>query len=156
LLKGDVLGSAVVTCHVIEFQKRGLPHAHILVIMRADLRMRTREDINSIVCADIPNASTEPLLFDVIVRNMIYKACGALNTTTLCMREGKCCFNFPQEFLEETVLAPYQKPQYRHPDDGQYVLAPGSNYWYTSRNSASNFVRMSFCACILAHQFFPH
>jgi len=124
--------------------------------MRADLRVRTRENVDGIVRADIPDASTEPLLFDVVVRNMIYKACGTLNTTALCMRKGKCCFNFLQEFLEEIVLAPYQKPQYRRPDDDRYVLAPGSNYWYTSCNSASNFVRMSFCACILAHQFFPH
>ena len=30
---GEVLGKVVAYMHVIEFQKRGLPHAHILLIL---------------------------------------------------------------------------------------------------------------------------
>ena len=33
LIAGEVLGKVVAHMHVIEFQKRGLPHAHILIIL---------------------------------------------------------------------------------------------------------------------------
>jgi hypothetical protein len=34
LLQNGVLGIAVVDIHVVEWQKRGLPHGHILIILR--------------------------------------------------------------------------------------------------------------------------
>ena len=36
LLKKDILGKVKAYCHVIEFQKRGLPHAHILLILEGN------------------------------------------------------------------------------------------------------------------------
>jgi hypothetical protein len=38
LIVGEVLGKVVAHMHVIEFQKRGLPHAHILLILAAQDR----------------------------------------------------------------------------------------------------------------------
>jgi hypothetical protein len=34
LMKDEVIGPTVAQIHVIEFQKRGLPHAHILIILK--------------------------------------------------------------------------------------------------------------------------
>ncbi len=34
LLQNGVLGTAVANIHVVEWQKRGLPHGHILIILR--------------------------------------------------------------------------------------------------------------------------
>jgi hypothetical protein len=34
LMKDEVFGPTVAQIHVIEFQKRGLPHAHILIILK--------------------------------------------------------------------------------------------------------------------------
>jgi hypothetical protein len=36
LLKKGIFGKVVVNIHVIEWQKRGLPHAHILLILHSD------------------------------------------------------------------------------------------------------------------------
>ena len=40
--------------HVIEFQKRGLPHAHILIILAENERSLTPELVDSIVVAELP------------------------------------------------------------------------------------------------------
>jgi hypothetical protein len=36
LLKNGIFGKVVANIHVIEWQKRGLPHAHILLILHSD------------------------------------------------------------------------------------------------------------------------
>lgn len=39
---------------VVEFQKRGLPHVHILTIMKEEHRVWTADDVDKIVCAELP------------------------------------------------------------------------------------------------------
>ena len=51
---GRILGRVPAFLWVIEFQKRGLPHAHILVILNDDDRPSNSEDINKIVSAQLP------------------------------------------------------------------------------------------------------
>lgn len=57
LLEKHVLGKVIAHVDVIEFQKRGLPHCHILLIFDKDSRLRTPEDVDSIVSAAIPGQS---------------------------------------------------------------------------------------------------
>jgi hypothetical protein len=40
--------------HVIEFQKRGLPHAHLLIILANEDKLRTTRDYDDVVSAEIP------------------------------------------------------------------------------------------------------
>lgn len=50
-----VLGVPVATVHVIEFQKRGLPHCHMLIILRGEDKLRDRHDIDRLISAEIPD-----------------------------------------------------------------------------------------------------
>ena len=50
----DLLGEVVAHMHVIEFQKRGLPHAHILIILADGDRNLTPDIVDSIVVAELP------------------------------------------------------------------------------------------------------
>jgi hypothetical protein len=54
-IKNGVLGNVIAKIWVIEFQKRGLPDTHILLILDEALKLRTVEDYNSMVSAEIPN-----------------------------------------------------------------------------------------------------
>ena len=49
LVHGGVLGDVVAYMYVIEFQKRGLPHAHILLILANHDRMLTSALVDSVV-----------------------------------------------------------------------------------------------------------
>ena len=49
-----VLGRPLVHVYTIEFQKRGLPHAHILIILSDQDKPRDPTMYDKIVCAEIP------------------------------------------------------------------------------------------------------
>ena len=80
-----VLGVPVAHLHVIEFQKRGLPHAHMLFILRGEDKLRKASDIDQVVCAEIPDKDKDLQLFDIIQSTMIHGPCGVLNPHSVCM-----------------------------------------------------------------------
>merc|ERR1711989_81661 len=54
LYKGAVFGMVRAHCATVEFQKRGLPHAHILLIMNEADRLTTPEQVDSVISAELP------------------------------------------------------------------------------------------------------
>ena len=76
----------------IEWQKRGLPHAHILIWLRDKIRP---DQIDSIISAELPDPEQDRCLFDIIIKNMIHGPCGKINPGSSCMKEGKCTKRFP-------------------------------------------------------------
>ena len=46
--------------YVVEFQKRSLPHAHILLIMHPDDAPCTTDNIDRVVSAEFPDPATRP------------------------------------------------------------------------------------------------
>ena len=101
ILKKGVFGKVVANCYAIEFQKRGLPHAHILIILDKDSKI-DREDYDRIVCAELPDKQLEPRLFNIVKSCMIHGPCGKDKEDASCMENGKCMKEFPKEFIEET------------------------------------------------------
>ena len=74
LYNNGILGKVIAHVHVIEFQKRGLPHAHILMILALNNKPKTPEDFDELVCAEIPDKDIQPLLFETVSRNMIHRS----------------------------------------------------------------------------------
>ncbi|KAG9319383.1 hypothetical protein KVV02_002733 [Mortierella alpina] len=64
----DCLGKVIAHTWVIEFQKRGLPHAHILLILDAASKIKTAEEIDLVVSAEIPNPTTHPLAYETVTK----------------------------------------------------------------------------------------
>ena len=57
LVEESVLGVVVAHCWTIEFQKRGLPHAHILLVVRSEDKPRTPDGASRVVSAELPDDS---------------------------------------------------------------------------------------------------
>ncbi|XP_044583531.1 uncharacterized protein LOC123264352 [Cotesia glomerata] len=119
ITKSHVFGPTRCWLYSVEWQKRGLPHAHISVWLIDKIRP---EEINNIISADniIPDPSTDQLLFDIVTANMIHGPCGTFNRSSPCMSNGKCTENFPKDFTNDTITNVDGYPIYRrrNPDNG--------------------------------------
>ncbi|XP_066910494.1 uncharacterized protein [Clytia hemisphaerica] len=121
IMQDGILGMVVARVDVIEFQKRGLPHAHILIHFAAEFKLRNADDIDRLICAQLPDPETEPELYEIIKSNMIHGPCGALNDRSPCMIDGSCSKGFPKSFNDETVMNVDGYPSYHRPDNGRTV-----------------------------------
>jgi hypothetical protein len=117
--------------HVIEFQKRGLPHAHILIILDTKDRAMTADLVDSIVVAELPpnpedtedkdEADQRRRLENIVLTNMIHGPCGADKPSSPCMENGKCTKKYPKDFLKDTIVDKdnnYATYRRRSPEDG--------------------------------------
>ncbi len=124
LLKKHVLGHVKSYFGTIEFQKRGLPHLHLLLIMQDEDRPYNAEKTDKAICAEIPSKRDAPKLFDCVKSHMIHGPCGVYNQRCPCMtgtEEFKTCSkSFPKEFEDQTFHDGHTYPRYqrRHPDKG--------------------------------------
>ena len=62
------------------------------MIIEPGLRLVTAEDINLVVWADILDLVAEPLLYDIVTRNILYGPYGTYNTSTPYIRNRKYRF----------------------------------------------------------------
>ena len=99
LLERLTLTFIFVALYVIEFQKRGLPHSHILLWLCQKIRP---DEIDLIISAEIPDQQQDPELFNIIKRHMIHGPCGYYNQNSVCMLNNKCSKKFPRKFVNET------------------------------------------------------
>ncbi|KAG3241155.1 hypothetical protein PI124_g13973 [Phytophthora idaei] len=76
-LDEGALGRVRARIYVVEFQKQGLPDAHILVILAEEDKPRTRQIIDKMVSAELPDKEKNLQLYETITSCMIHGPCGA-------------------------------------------------------------------------------
>ncbi|KAF5318680.1 hypothetical protein D9619_010670 [Psilocybe cf. subviscida] len=119
ICKKGIFGKVAAYVYTIEFQKRGLPHAHIIIFFKNRYKLRSPEDIDSCISAEWPDPDTQPALFDVVKSCMVHGPCGPLNPKAPCMVNGKCSKGFPKPYTESTTTNGNGYPLYRRRDDGR-------------------------------------
>ena len=131
LFKRDLLGKVVAHIHVIEFQKRGLPHAHMLIWLHSDDKLRTADEVDRLICAELPDPVNEPVLYEIVKSTMIHGPCGIVDGKIFdkspCQSSGNCSKNFPKQFAESTNISVDGYPVYRRRNDGRTVTVRGCN-----------------------------
>ena len=85
--KFHIFGEARCFLYSVEWQKRGLPHAHLLLWLREKIRP---DEVDSVICAELPDPVSDPVLFQLVTKHMIHGPCSALNRKSPCMVDGKC------------------------------------------------------------------
>lgn len=121
------LGRVVSYLMVVEFQKRGLPHAHILLILDEASQPKTSESIDNLVSATIPDPISEPILYELVTNTMLHGPC---KKGFACWQNSQCNLRYPKPFTESTTLAEGSYPLYRRPEDG-FIFKKGN---YTFHN----------------------
>lgn len=112
--------------YTIEFQKRGLPHAHILLFLHPEDKINSPDDIDRYISAELPDKETNPLAFELAVQLMLHGPCGEMNPMCPCMQDGRCSKHFPKEFNSCTTVTDEGFPTYRRRDDGRTASKNGN------------------------------
>ena len=123
MLKCEMVFSKVQAwLYSIEWQKRGLPHCHLLIWLIAEHRI-TPDKIDDVISAEIPDYNDDPELYQIVISNMVHGPCGSFSTLSPCMKDGNCIKNYPKQFRSETLLDTNRYPQYRRrsPDSGGHT-----------------------------------
>lgn len=111
--KDQILGKCLGYAYSIEFQKRGLPHIHLLVTLDDEFKFTSPERIDEVISAEIPNEITCPRLFEIVTKKMIHGPHGKNYLQCMDNPEKKCSKKFPKAFREKTTLSCRQYPFYR-------------------------------------------
>ncbi|XP_048502683.2 uncharacterized protein LOC104896527 [Beta vulgaris subsp. vulgaris] len=117
VLERGILGKVVAYVYVVEFQKRGLPHVHMLLILEQTDKLTTPDDYDIIVRAEIPDEQREPELYKKVLKHMIHGPCGVHNRDSPCMKQGGCKKGFPKSFTNATMQGNDSYPLYRRRED---------------------------------------
>jgi len=109
---GAAFGSVAEVVHVIEMQKSGNPHAHIVVWLTEPLV--TPEDVDNIICAEIPDPRRDPELHRLVLTHMVHCPCCEYcppGVKCVCMEgstrhtdKDHCDRFFPKPFADATTF----------------------------------------------------
>ncbi len=110
--KKHILRHVIVGIDVIEFQKRGLPHAHIFIFFTENYKPHMVEDVDRMISAELPNSETNRLAHETIARCMMHGPCGATFPNAPCMEESKCKRQYPRKFQFKTMRDVNRYPIY--------------------------------------------
>ncbi|XP_022003614.1 uncharacterized protein LOC110901069 [Helianthus annuus] len=125
LREKSLFGNASAVVYTIEFQKRGLPHAHICLFLHDKSKLPSVEHVDNFISAEIPDKNLEPDLYTLVSDYMIHGPCGVAKPNCPCMVDGKCSKKFPKKFCDKTSLDSNGYPVYRQADSGVDVEKSG-------------------------------
>ena len=91
LFEKGILGKVMAYTYVIEFQKRGLPHAHFLLIMTGKYKYTSPEQYDRIISTELPDKNKYPELFKMVIQHMMHGPCGTLDPKCPCTKRRKSC-----------------------------------------------------------------
>ncbi|XP_073024169.1 uncharacterized protein [Primulina eburnea] len=132
-----MFGMVAAYVYVVEFQKRGLPYIHMLIILKKSYKINSADQFDDYVSAELPNKDKNPRLFDLVTQHMMHGPCGYLNRTNSCMIAGQCKSHYPRKFCEKTVQGEDGYAIYRRRNDGRTVdirRAKLNNQWVVPYN----------------------
>jgi len=109
----------------VEFQKRGLPHAHIIAWLKQDTSHPTPGFIDKYISAEVPHPHTDPLGYVLVAEHLVHGPCGASHPTCPCMKKDKCSKWFPKKYQTKTVIDDNGFALYRRSDNKRYVEKGG-------------------------------
>ncbi|XP_074305435.1 uncharacterized protein LOC141640600 [Silene latifolia] len=81
----QIFGEVAAMINVVEFQKRGLPHAHFLIILKPTYKITAPEMFDRFVSPEIPS-NDNPHLRAVVLKHMMHGPCGAAFPKCACMK----------------------------------------------------------------------
>ncbi|KAG2192871.1 hypothetical protein INT47_006043 [Mucor saturninus] len=157
-----VFGKVKGLIHVIEYQKRGLPHAHVAIILAECSKLRTAQDIDKYISAEIPDPARFPKAHKTITKHMMHTPCSiSLNDShgkvRMCRddKEKMCSKHFPKDIQPHTVIDGKGFAKYKRRTTNLFVLFQNGyhadNRWVVPHNlylavKYNTHINVEYCA----------
>ncbi|XP_028123462.1 uncharacterized protein LOC114320580 [Camellia sinensis] len=132
VIRKKLFGPVAAFTYVIEFQKRGLPHVHLLLILQRSHKLDSPEKFDDFISAELPNKENFPHLYSMVVKHMMHGPCGSLNSNNICMKNGMCKNYYPRDFVSMTTMKADGYLNYRRRNNNETVKVRGhmlDNKW---------------------------
>jgi hypothetical protein len=130
----------------MEWQQRGLPHQHMLITLEDEHKLRTGDEVDTIIQAQFPDGDENPNLLMCVIDHHLHgphkvgsdgivkSGCYKPDKKTGKMR---CRFNYPKDYNTTTTLDENGYPNYARPDNGRSAEKSGivlDNRWVAPYN----------------------
>ncbi len=117
---GTLFGVMMTILHVVEFQKRGLPHVHVAVRVAGGGPVQV-EEIEKFIRATIPDEEEAGgRLRKLVLEHMVHTPCGPENPNAPCMdnsgNKPTCSKGYPKPFCDVTHVDERGYVHYRRPE----------------------------------------
>ncbi|GJW19265.1 hypothetical protein Tco_0026701 [Tanacetum coccineum] len=116
-----LFGCIKAVVYTVEFQKRGLSHAHICLFLHKNNKVPNVEHIDKFISAEIRDLNDDIDLYNLFSDFMMHGPCSKDNPNHACIDDRKCTKHFPTNFTQRSSVDSKGYPVYRRRDDGKYV-----------------------------------
>ncbi|XP_071688512.1 uncharacterized protein [Rutidosis leptorrhynchoides] len=118
IMNVHIFGKCQSGIYIIEFQKRGLPHVHMLIWLMPEYKCKSPSDIDEIISAEIPSQIEDPAGYKVVTEYMLHGPCGGKHMGAACIIDRKCSKHFPKPYYAETTIDEDGYANYKHRNNG--------------------------------------
>src|SRR6266702_599009 len=126
IMQKSVFGKVEAFVYTIEYQKRGLPHIHLIVFLECSSHISMTEAVDQIVSTEFPNEIANPHLFELVKQFMVHGPCGFGQSSPCLDANGKCTKHFSKSFHGQTEITGDSYVQTCRHDTGQFVAISNS------------------------------
>ena len=127
IMNKNVFGEGVAYVYTVEYQKRGLPHIHLIVFLHPAARLSTPDCIDQFVSTEIPDENEEPVLHELVKTHMIHGPCGIAHYSPCLNEKKECSKGFPKPFQQETEISGDSYVKTRRRNNGNTVNVRGTD-----------------------------
>ncbi|GKB15274.1 DNA helicase, partial [Tanacetum coccineum] len=85
----------------VEFQKQGLPHCHTLLWVDSESKIKSAEDVDQYILAELPDLRVDPDGYNIVSEIMMHGPCGGANLKASCKKGDK---SFPKNLIPKPFL----------------------------------------------------
>jgi hypothetical protein len=118
---GEIFGKIPALIYTVKYQKKGLPHAHIIIFLTDGHAFSEPETIDNLIRAELPNRALNPnrSLTEIVKQVMIHGLYEPLKPGAICMKKAYAnapltySKRFPKLFANETIINKNGYPEYR-------------------------------------------
>ncbi|XP_022027109.2 uncharacterized protein LOC110928403 [Helianthus annuus] len=96
-----LFGKVAAVVYTIEFQKRGLPHAHLCLFLENESKLPTVDHVDPFITAEIPNEEEDAELYALVKDYMIHGPCGPDRATVAVVQHDSNNEELEQDEVKE-------------------------------------------------------